>query len=133
MSDEAPPPDAGPAKSVERLFPFVLKTRGLVIGREALRANKGKLHFVLIATDIAETGREEVLKDFIHYPVVQHFTAAELQAFFHFKDAKAVGFLKSGLAQSIYAELKASRINRPFVPPKPPVPPRVAPSGRKAS
>jgi hypothetical protein len=81
MSDEAPPPDAVPAKSVERLFPFVLKTRGLVMGREALRANKGKLHFVLIATDIAETGSEEVLKDFIHYPVVQHFTAAELQAF----------------------------------------------------
>jgi ribosomal protein L7Ae-like RNA K-turn-binding protein len=111
--------DSDTTKPVERLFPFVLKTRGLVIGREALGANKGKLHFVLIATDISDASREEVLKDFIHYPVVQHFTAAELQAFFHFKDAKAVGFLKSGLAQSIYAELKAHRINRPFVHRKP--------------
>jgi len=101
---------------VERLFPLVLKARGFVFGRDALRTNKGKLHFVLIATDIADSSREEVLKDFIHYPVVQHFTAAELQTFFHFKDAKAVGFLKSKLAQSIYAELKAHRINEPFVP-----------------
>jgi len=32
---------------------------------------------------------------------------------FAVKGAKAVGFVKSGLAQSIYAELKAFRINRP--------------------
>lgn len=119
--------------SVERLFPFVLKTRGLVIGREALRANKGKLHFVLIATDIADTSREEVLKDFIHYPVVQYFTAEELQAFFHFKEAKAIGFTKSGLAQSIYAELKAHRINQPFVPKKPSESPPTPPSGNRAA
>ena len=131
MSDEAPSEDSAPAKNVERLFPFVLKTRGLVIGREALRANKGKLHFVLITTDIAESSREEVLKDFIHYPVVQHFTAAELETFFKAKGFKAVGFLKSGLAQSIYAELKAHRINRPFVPTKPPSEPRVPPTGRR--
>src|SRR5580698_2412358 len=121
------------AHSVERLFPFVLKTRGLVVGRDALRANKGKLHFVLISTDIAEASREEVLKDFIHYPVVQHFTAAELEIFFKVKGAKGVGFTKSGLAQSIYAELKAHRINRPFVPPKPASAPPVPPSGRKAA
>jgi len=108
------------AKGVERLFPFVLKTRSLVAGRDALRANKGKLHFVLITTDIAEANREEVLKDFRHYPVVQHFTAADLVTFFNVKGAKAVGFLKSGLAQSIYAELKAHRINKPFLQPKAP-------------
>jgi ribosomal protein L7Ae-like RNA K-turn-binding protein len=103
---------------VERLFPFVLKTRSLVAGRNALRANKGKLHFVLIATDIGEANRDEVLDDFKHYPVVQHFTAADLEKFFNVQGAKAVGFRKSGLAQSIYAELKAHRINQPFVPPK---------------
>ena len=107
-------------ESVERLFPFVLKTRALLVGRDTMRANKGKLHFVLITVDIAESSREEVLKDFAHYPVVQHFTAADLERFFNVKGAKAVGFKKSGLAQSIYAELKAYRINKPFLQPKPP-------------
>ncbi|HEY2329396.1 MAG TPA: hypothetical protein VGI63_06240 [Verrucomicrobiae bacterium] len=105
---------------VERLFPFVLKTRALLVGRDTLRANKGKLHFVLITEDIAESSREEVLKDFSHYPVVQFFTAADFEKFFAVKGAKAVGFTKSGLAQSIYAELKAHRLNKPPVQPTPP-------------
>jgi hypothetical protein len=133
MSDEAPSENLVPAKSVERLFPFVLKSRGLVVGRDALRANKGKLHFVLITTDIAEASREEVLKDFIHYPVVQHFTAADFETFFNVKGAKAIGFTKSGLAQSIYAELKPYRINQPFLRPKPPEAPPASPSGHKAA
>jgi len=102
-----------PPSSVERLFPFVLKTRALLVGRDTLRANRGRLHFVLITTDIAESSRAEVLRDFTHYPVVQAFTAADFERFFAVKGAKAVGFAKSGLAQSIYAELKAFRINRP--------------------
>lgn len=118
-----------PSHSVERLFPFVLKTRSLVAGRSALRANKGKLHFVLITTDIGDANRDEVLNDFRHYPVVQHFTAADLERFFNVKGAKAVGFMKSGLAQSIYAELKAHRINQPFVPVKPSGSPPTPPSG----
>ena len=125
MSDEAPaenpvPANPVPAKNVARLFPFVLKTRSLIVGRDSLRANKGKLHFVLITEDIAEASREEVLRDFTHYPVVQHFTTADLEKFFNTKGAKAVGFLKSGLAQSIYAELKAHRINQHLHSPKPP-------------
>ena len=111
---------AAPARPVERMFPFVLKTRGLLVGRDTLRANKGKLHFVLITTDIAEASREEVLKDFTHYPVVQYFTGADLEKFFNVKGAKAVGFLKSGLAQSIYAELKEHRLNKPPNVPTPP-------------
>ena len=77
MSDEVVP------HPVERMFPFVLKTRALLVGRDTLRANKGKLHFVLITTDIAEASREEVLKDFSHYPVVQYFSAAEFEKFFN--------------------------------------------------
>jgi ribosomal protein L7Ae-like RNA K-turn-binding protein len=125
MNDETPvepsvPAPATPAeppvpeKDVARLFPFVLKTRGLLVGREALHANKGHLHFVLIAEDIAEASKAEVLKDFAYYPVVQHFTAEDLAKFFNVKGAKAVGFTKSGLAQSIYAELKSYRINQPM-------------------
>ena len=128
MSDEAPIESVEAAetavteRSVERLFPFVVKTRGLLVGRDTLRANKSKLHFVLIATDIAETSRVEVLKDFSFYPVVQHFTGADFERFFAVKGAKAIGFVKSGLAQSIYAELKAFRLNKPPNVPTPPKP-----------
>ncbi|HEY5344759.1 MAG TPA: hypothetical protein VIK62_00275 [Verrucomicrobiae bacterium] len=128
MSDEVPiesvesAETSVPGKNVERLFPFVVKTRGLLVGRDTLRANKNKLHFVLITTDIAESSREEVLKDFSHYPVVQHFTGADFEKFFAVKGAKAIGFTKSGLAQSIYAELKAFRLNKPPNVPTPPKP-----------
>ena len=122
--DNEPPAEPPPAATkVERLFPFVLKTRALLVGRDTLRANKSRLHFVLLCEDIAATSREEVLKDFRHYPVVQHFTAADLEKFFNVKGAKAVGFTKSGLAQSIYAELKPYRINQPLNPSKPAAPP----------
>lgn len=104
-----------PEHRVTRLFPFVLKTRALLVGREALRANRGKLHCVLISTDIGEAAREQVLKDFTYYPVVQYFHSSELEKYFNVKGAKAVGFLKSGLAQSIYAELKEFRINQPVI------------------
>jgi len=124
MSDEAPAEPVG--KNVERLFPFVVKTRGLLIGRDTLRANKNKLHFVLITEDIADSSRDEVLKDFSHYPVVQHFTGADLEKFFAVKGAKAVGFTKSGLAQSIYAELKSFRLNKPPNVPTPPKPAKAA-------
>ena len=111
---------AGPDDAVERLFPFVLRGKILVVGREALRSNKGRLHFVLIATDIIEAHREEVLRELKHYPVVQHYTAAELEKFFDCAGAKAIGFTKSALAQSIYAGLKAFRINKPPAGPTPP-------------
>ncbi len=122
-----------PAKSVERLFPFVLKSRALIIGRDTLRRSKGKLHFVLITTDISEGSRQEILQDFSHYPVVQKYTSAELEAFFAIKGAKVIGFTKSGLAQSIYAEMKEHRINRPWEPPKPAGSPPTPPSARKVS
>jgi hypothetical protein len=54
--------------------------------------------------------------------VVQHFTGADLEKFFAVKGAKAVGFTKSGLAQSIYAELKSFRLNKPPNVPTPPKP-----------
>ena len=117
-SSRSAPPDTGraaaqsehseisnpmPVRPVERLFPFVLRTGILLIGREKLRHNKGRLHFVLITEDIAESVRAEILLDFKHYPVVQHFAATDLEKFFGIKGAKAIGFTKSGLAQSLYA------------------------------
>jgi hypothetical protein len=110
----------GEGKSVERLFPFVLRTRILLIGRDTLARSKGRLHFVLITTDISENSRAQILKDFAHYPVVQHYTESDLEKFFRINGAKVVGFAKSGLAQSIYAELKEHRINQPMTKSKPP-------------
>ena len=81
----------------------------------------------MIATDIIASHREEVLADFKHYPVVQHFAAADFERLFKIKGAKAVGLAKSELAKSIYAELKAYRINQPLHPSKPIRSPPTAP------
>lgn len=105
-----------PNKPVTRLFPFVLKARVLIVGRDTLARSKGRLHFVLITTDLSENSREQILKDYAHYPVVQHFTETDLEKFFALKGTKVVGFAKSGLAQSIYAELKQYRLNKPVKP-----------------
>lgn len=104
------------SRSVERLFPFVLRARILLVGREILQRSKSKLHFVLITDDISENSRGQILSDFEHYPVVQHYTTKELENFFGIKGAKVIGFQKSGLARSLYAELKGYRINKPVAP-----------------
>ncbi|HVV73755.1 MAG TPA: hypothetical protein VHI52_19980 [Verrucomicrobiae bacterium] len=111
-------PDAN--KPVERLFPFVLRSRILVVGRETLVRKKGHLHFVLITTDLSPASQEEMLREFAHYPVVQHYTSLELEQHFGIKAAKVIGFQKSGLAQSLYAEMKSYRINSPMHPSSPP-------------
>jgi len=103
-------------KPVERLFPFVVRSRILLVGRDTLRRSKSKLHFVLITLDISEQSRAEVLSNFTHYPVVQYYTSAELEQFFGLKGTKVLGFAKSGLAQSVYAELKQHRLNKPAKP-----------------
>jgi hypothetical protein len=110
--------ESGARKPVERLFPFVLRSRILLPGRDNLARSKAKLHFVLITTDLSESSRKEILKDFSHYPVVEHYVSADLEHHFGVKGAKVVGFQKSGLAQSIYAELKEYRINQPLHPSK---------------
>ena len=101
------------AKPVERLFPFVLRARILIVGRTTLLHSKSRLHFVLITDDLSEQSRKEVLSEFSHYPVVQRYTAAELEKLFRLRRTKVLGFAKSGLAQSIYAEMKLYRINKP--------------------
>jgi hypothetical protein len=107
-------PDEG--KPVERLFPFVLRSRNLIVGRDTLWRMRSKLHFILVTCDISENSRKEVLSNFAPYPIVQHYTSEELEKFFGVKGAKVVGFQKSGLAQSIYAGLKQHRINKPMNP-----------------
>src|SRR6476660_8611076 len=95
---------AATTQSVERLFPFVLRSRNLIVGRETLQRSKSRLHFILVTEDISENSRNQILGEFAHYPVVQHYSSADLENFFKVKGTKVVGFEKSGLAQSIYAE-----------------------------
>ena len=104
--------DQDQAKPVERLFPFVLRARILLVGRETLQRSKSKLHFVLITDDLSEQSRKEILSEFAHYPIVQRYTSAQLEQFFRLQGAKVLGFAKSGLAQSIYGEMKEHRINK---------------------
>ncbi len=94
----------------------MLRSRNLIVGRDTLARSKSKLHFVLITSDVSEVSRGEILSDFLHYPVVQHYTSDDLEKFFGIKGAKVIGFQKSGLAQSIYSELKEYRINAPGKP-----------------
>jgi hypothetical protein len=118
---------SGPPKPVERLFPFVLRSRILRVGRETLARSKSTLHFVLITEDLSEASRAEILTEFAHYPVVQHYTTADLEQHFSIRNAKVIGFAKSHLAQSVYSELKQHRLNKPAGPAQ--APPPESPSG----
>lgn len=109
----SPMNETTPAKPVERLFPFVLRARALLIGRDTLWRSRRKLQFVLITEDISENSRVQILHDFAPYPIVQRYTPADLEKHFGVKGAKVIGFAKSTLASSIYAELKQWRINKP--------------------
>ncbi len=100
-------------KPVERLFPFVLRSRILLVGRETLARSKSRLQLVLLTTDLSETTRDQILSEFKDYPIVQRFTTEELAKFFGVNGAKVIGFQKSDLAKSIYAELKEYRLNSP--------------------
>jgi hypothetical protein len=100
--------------SAETLFPFVMRSRILIVGRDTLLRSKSNLHFVMITDDISAASRTRILSDFIYYPVVQHYTAKELETFFGIQGTKVIGFKKSDLAKSLYAVLKQYRINEPF-------------------
>lgn len=89
----------------------MLRSRILLVGRETLQRSKGKLHFVLITNDLSENSRREILSEFAHYPVVQHYSSGDLHTHFGVTNAKVVGFAKSNLAQSIYSELKQYRLS----------------------
>jgi len=104
------PASTGP---VERLFPFALRARILIVGRDTLARSKSRLHFVLITEDLSESSQSEILSGFAHYPIVRHYTMQELETFFGLKGTRVIGFAKSRLAQSIYAELKQYRVNTP--------------------
>jgi hypothetical protein len=97
--------------SVERLFPFVLRARILIPGRGQLARSRSKLQFILLTTDVSDNSRDEILKDFAPYPIIQVYSSAELDTHFGLKNTRVLGFAKSDLSKSIFAELKEHRIN----------------------
>lgn len=102
------------AAKVERLFPFVLRARILLVGQQAALRSKSRLQFVLITKDISDRGRSEALRKLKHYPVVQCLRSADIARHFGLRGVKLLGFRKSGLSKSLYAEWKQHRINKPL-------------------
>lgn len=102
-----------PETDVTRLFPFALRARILIHGRAQLDRARSRLHFILITQDIAPRSRREILHAFGHYPVLQRYSASDLERFFQVKNTKILGFAKSDLAKSIYREMRDARINPP--------------------
>lgn len=96
------------AKPVERLFPFALRAAIVIPGRDALRRMRRRLLFLLVTTDLSENSREAVRRDFAGLPLIERYTAADLERFFNLRNTKVVGFKKSALAQSILVELRAA-------------------------
>lgn len=109
-------PDSAPesaAKPVERLYPFVVRSGILLLGRGHIARSKSRLHFVLLATDLSENSRKEMLKVFSDYPVVQRYSSEELTRHFGVCGTKVLGFAKSELAKEVYRGLKPWRLNLP--------------------
>lgn len=106
-------PDSSAFK-VERIFPFVLRARILFVGQRAVLRSKSRLQFVLITKDISDRGRSEALRKLKHYPVVQCLRSADIERHFDLRGVKLLGFRKSGLSKSLYAEWKQHRINKPI-------------------
>ena len=100
---------------VERIFPFVLRARILFVGQRAVLRSKSRLQFVLITQDISDRGRSEALRKLKHYPVVQCLRSADIARHFDLRGVKLLGFRKSGLSKSLYAEWKQHRINKPIL------------------
>ena len=103
-------------KKPERLFPFIKRARALIVGQQVILRSKSQLQFVLLTHDISDRGKSEALRKFKHYPIVQHFRSADIHEHFDLRGVKLIGFRKSGLSKSLYAELKKYRINEPVVP-----------------
>ena len=134
MSKSEPKKDSPTTeKPVERLFPFARRAGIVLTGRDALYRQKKRLAFILVCVDLRPESLQEVLQDFDVLPVVQRYTAAELESHFGLPKARVLGFRKSTLTQSIYASLRPQRINQPRVPRPKDREPRAAKAAAKAA
>ena len=91
---------------VEKLLPFVLRAKLLVMGRERLRRLRKRLHFVWISTDISENSRREILRDLAGCPVVQAGRSSDFEEWLGLHNTKVLGLRKSSLAREVFRHLK---------------------------
>ena len=93
--------------SVERLYPFALRARVVVVGEALLNKLRKKLHFLLITRDLSEKRQAEIIRSYKATPILQIYETKDIEMLFGYKNTKILGFKKSSLAVSIYRELKA--------------------------
>ena len=99
-----------PLKSVERLFPFAVRSHIVVPGRDAMSWKRRKLLFVLITTDLTPKSRDQIQRDFAPLPIVERYTSLDIQVLFNYYGAKVLGFLNCPLARTILNEMKEFRL-----------------------
>lgn len=99
--------------TVERLYPFALRARVVVVGEAVLNQLRKKLHFILVTRDLSEKRLKEIRRTYKGTPMLQIYETASIEEYFGYKNTKIIGFKKSSLAVSIYRELKekAERLN----------------------
>lgn len=97
--------------NLDALFAFVLRTKQYIVGRDTLKRNKRKLHFVLITEDLSENGLKFISKNFDEIPIIQKYTMDELEEKLQLNGTKIVGFKKSDLSKAVYEQLKNWRLN----------------------
>lgn len=98
---------------VERLFPFALRARVIVVGESLLMRLKKKLHFILVTEDISQHRVAEICRQYSSLPILQCYSVEDIETHFGFRNTKVLGFKKGSLAVSIHKELKktAKRLN----------------------
>ena len=93
-----------------KLFPFVLRAKLLVVGRERLRRCRNRLQFVWITEDLSENSRREILADFAGVAIVQAGSCSEFEEWFGLRNTKVIGLRKSSLGVGILRHLEARSV-----------------------
>jgi len=106
------------SEAFEKLAPFALRSRQVVVGRERLIQIRKKLCFVLMTTDMSDRSRQELAAIF-PCPQVNALTSADIERLFGFHNTKLLGFNRGPLANSLLKALRAA---------EPPTNPEVAPA-----
>lgn len=89
----------------EKLAPFALRSRQVVVGRERLVQLRNRLAFVLMTTDMSERSRRELAAIF-PCPQVCALTSADIERLFGFHNTKLVGFRRGTLANALRKALR---------------------------
>ena len=97
----------------EKLAPFALRARVLVVGRERLTRMRKRLAFVIMTRDLADNSRREMLRRLEGVQVVHALTAPDLERLFGLGNTKVVGFSRSTLATSLLRALREAEISAP--------------------